>query len=88
MVRRSIPASVIDDRRFPIRLRVAVPRGGFGQRLDAMHAWLDENVGRANFATHGYNRPAVREACLWYFVDVDAAHDFVKRFELDMVVAD
>lgn len=85
MVRRSTPASVIDDRRFPVRLRVAVPPNGFGQRLNEMHAWLRENVGRGNFATHGFHRPGVQQACLWYFLNVGTAHEFVERFELKMV---
>jgi hypothetical protein len=33
------------ERRFPVRLRVAVPEGGFGEWLDRTIAWLDENCG-------------------------------------------
>jgi hypothetical protein len=31
--------------RFPVRLRLAVPPGGFDRGLDRMHAWLGENCG-------------------------------------------
>jgi hypothetical protein len=26
------------ERRFPVRIRIAVPAGGFGERLNRMHA--------------------------------------------------
>jgi hypothetical protein len=35
------------DRRFPVRIRVGVPAGGLGERLNQMHASLDENCGAA-----------------------------------------
>jgi hypothetical protein len=85
MVRRSTPASVTDDRRFPSRLCVAVPRDGFGHQLDEMHAWLNKHAGCKNYAAHGFHRPGVREACLWYFVNVALARAFVERFGLEMV---
>jgi len=33
------------ERRFPVRIRIGVPPGGFGQRHTEMTAWLDENCG-------------------------------------------
>src|SRR6267154_2901921 len=42
------------ERRFPVRIRVGVPPGGFGQRHSQMTAWLDENERRikeARFST-------------------------------------
>jgi hypothetical protein len=33
------------ERRFPIRIRIAVPPGGLGQRYARMTAWLDDNCG-------------------------------------------
>jgi hypothetical protein len=33
------------ERRFPMRVWVAVPPAGFGERLNRMHAWLDDNCG-------------------------------------------
>jgi hypothetical protein len=29
------------ERRFPVRIRIGVPPGGFGQRYAEMTAWLD-----------------------------------------------
>ena len=33
------------ERRFPVRIRVEVPEGGFGRRLMELNAWLDQNCG-------------------------------------------
>jgi hypothetical protein len=33
------------ERRFPVRIKLALPPGGLGKRLGEMHAWLDENCG-------------------------------------------
>ena len=38
------------ERRFPVRIRVGVPPGGFGQRYTQMTAWLDENCGADGWA--------------------------------------
>ena len=35
----------IAERRFPVRIRIGVPSGGFGQRYAEVTAWLDENCG-------------------------------------------
>ena len=35
------------ERRFPVRIRMGVPPGGFGQRYTEMTSWLDENCGAA-----------------------------------------
>jgi hypothetical protein len=31
------------ERRFPMRIKVAMSAGGLGKRLNQMHDWLDEN---------------------------------------------
>ena len=33
------------ERRFPVRIRIAVPPSGLGQRYTQITAWLDENCG-------------------------------------------
>ena len=40
----------VAERRFPVRIRVAVPPGGFGQRHSQITAWLDENCGADGWA--------------------------------------
>ena len=38
------------ERRFPARIRIGVPPGGFGQRYTEMTAWLDANCGADGWA--------------------------------------
>jgi hypothetical protein len=38
------------ERRFPVRVRIAVPSGGFGQRYTDMTAWLDASCGADGWA--------------------------------------
>ena len=38
------------ERRFPVRIRIGVPPEGFGARLDALKAWLDDNCGAQGWA--------------------------------------
>jgi hypothetical protein len=33
----------VAERRFPVRIRIGIPPGGFGQRYAQITAWLDEN---------------------------------------------
>ena len=47
------------ERRFPVRIRIAVPPGGLGQRHTQITAWLDENCGADGWAI----RRQGREAC-------------------------
>ena len=32
-------------RRFPVRIKLALPSGSLGKQVGEMHAWLDENCG-------------------------------------------
>jgi len=38
------------ERRFPVRIRLALPTGGLGERLDQMQTWLDQNAGTDGWA--------------------------------------
>ena len=90
MVRRSVPARVTDDRYFPVRVRIAVPPGGFGNQLDVMHGWLNLHAGRGNFAIHSapndLNAITGTDAALFYFVSVEVAKAFVERFACGLAV--
>ena len=90
MVRRSAPARTSDDRFFPVRVRIAVPQGGFGEQLNVMHGWLNMHVGRGNFAMHSapndlYAALTV-EAVFFYFVDISVARAFIERFACGLAV--
>jgi hypothetical protein len=69
------------ERRFPARLRVAIPPGGFGQRLTEMHAWLDQNCGADGWAiTLAGTRGVPIDAVSIYVRDATLASAFVARW--------
>ena len=69
------------ERRFPVRIKLALPSGGLGERLDQMHAWLDENCGANGWAmTPSGLRGVVNDAVAIYFLDPTTAVGFVTRW--------
>ena len=69
------------ERRFPVRVRVAIPPCGFGQRLNQMHAWLDDNCGAGGWVmTSAGLRGVVNDAVAIYFSDAALASAFVARW--------
>jgi hypothetical protein len=85
MVRRSTPNGWLAERYFPVRVRVAVPDEGFGAQFDAMHAWLEAQIGRGAFWIGASSGPS-QDAALFYFLDVDAAKGFIDRFACGALV--
>jgi hypothetical protein len=69
------------ERRFPVRVRVAVPPDGLGTRLDRIKAWLDENCGIDGWAvTPSGLRGVLNDAIAIYFSDAAIASAFVARW--------
>ncbi len=69
------------ERRFPVRIRIGVPPGGFGQRHTGMTAWLDENCGSDGWAmTPSGMRGGLNDAVSIYFLDATLASAFVARW--------
>ena len=69
------------ERRFPVRIRIGVPPGGFGRRHAEMTAWLDENCGADGWAmTPSGVRGVLNDAVSIYFIDVTLASAFVARW--------
>ena len=69
------------ERRFPVRIRIAVPAGGFGERLNRMHAWLDQNCGAEGWLMLPAGlRGVVNDAVAPYLVDATLAAAFVARW--------
>jgi hypothetical protein len=90
LVHRSTPARIADDRYFPVRVRIGVPQGGFGEQLNVMHGWLNMHAGRGNFAIHSapndLNVVLGADAALFYFMDVSVTRAFVERFACGLAV--
>ena len=69
------------ERRFPVRIRIAVPPSGLGQRHPQITAWLDENCGADGWAmTPSGIRGVLNDAVSIYFVDATLAGAFVARW--------
>ena len=81
MDRRSTSQKKVDDRAFPVRVLILVPERGFENLLLDMHRWLDTEVGRGSFATHGGGSPDA-DATAWYFRTVEDAQAFVATFPI------
>jgi hypothetical protein len=76
------------ERRFPVRIRIAAPPSGLGQRYTQITAWLDENCGADAWAitpsgTHGI----LNDAISIDFTDVTLASAFVSRWCIGARVA-
>jgi len=69
------------ERRFPVRIKVAVPPEGLGSRLDQIFAWLDANCGADGWTSApSSTRGVVNDALSVYFADVTLANAFVARW--------
>jgi len=67
--------------RFPVRIRIAVPPVGLGQRYTQITAWLDENCGADGWAiTPSGTRGVLNDAVSVYFADATLASAFVARW--------
>jgi hypothetical protein len=69
------------ERRYPVRIRIAVPASGLGQQFTHMQAWLDENCGAAGWMmTPSGMRGVVNDSLAIYFSDAALASAFVARW--------
>jgi len=71
----------IAERRFPVRIRIAVPPAGLGQRYAQITARLDENCGADGWAmTPSGTRGVLNDAVSIYLADAALASAFVARW--------
>ena len=69
------------ERRFPVRIRIAVPNSGLGERLNQMQEWLDQNAGADGWAmTPSGERGLLNDALSIHFADATIASGFVARW--------
>jgi len=81
MTRASVQARQQAERRFPVRVRIAVPPDGLGRQIEVMHAWLDETCGADGWATAPAGLVGIlNDAIAFYFDNAAFAHAFVTRF--------
>jgi hypothetical protein len=69
------------ERRFPVRIRIAVPPNGLGQRHTQITGWLDENCRADGWAMTPSGTRGVLNDALWIsFSDATLASAFVARW--------
>jgi len=69
------------EQRFPVRIRIGVPPGGFGQRHAEITALLEENCGADGWAmTPSGMRGVLNDAVSSYFFDATLASALVARW--------
>jgi hypothetical protein len=80
-MRSSRRATSEAETRFPVRIRIGIPPGGLGRRLDQMNVWLDANCGADGWAMVPAGlRGVANEAVAIYFRDATLAAAFVSRW--------
>src|SRR5260370_26599165 len=91
-MRAAQPAVRDAERRFPVRIRIAVPPEGLGSRLDQIITWLDANCGADGWtstpssfafgesARGASTRGVVNDAVAICFADATLASAFVARW--------
>jgi len=71
----------VAERRFPVRIRIGVPPGGFGQRYAQITVRLDENCGADGWVmTPSGMLGVLNDAVSIYFADTTLASAFVARW--------
>jgi hypothetical protein len=81
VTRASIRAQREAERRYAVRVRIAVPPDGLGRQFAIVHAWLDETCGAEGWAMAPAGTAGiVNDAIALYFEDAAFAHAFVTRF--------
>jgi hypothetical protein len=81
MAGASIQARQHAERRFPVRVRIAVPPEGLSRQIEIMYAWLDETCGAEGWGVAPAGLVGVlNDAIAFYFSDAAFAHAFVARF--------
>ena len=69
------------ERIFAVRIRIAIPPGGLGQRYSKITDWLDANCGADGWAlTSAGTRGVLNDAISIYFADATLAGAFVARW--------
>jgi len=69
------------ERRFPVRIRIAVPATGLGSAHARITAWLNENCGTDGWAiTPSGTRGMLNDALSIYFGNATIAGAFVARW--------
>ena len=87
MVRRSTPQRIVDDRAFPVRIKVRTQGTCLGALASETVYWLQDNLPRGDFATHSTGDRTNLDASSFYFRRVEDAQRFLDAFPA-LILAD
>ena len=79
MARRSPTSATETDRRFPIRVKVAIPPTGLGSVIEEAERWLRRELGPGRYG----QSPATSigtDACAYHFTSLADAQRFLEAF--------
>jgi hypothetical protein len=74
------------DERHCVRVRVAVPPGGFGSQRDVIERWLNANLGPDGYSFDTDWSSGRKTIVAVYFVNVAGARAFISRFACAAVI--
>jgi hypothetical protein len=75
----------MNERDFPHIVELALPQGGFGPKLDAMHTFHHDHGIESRRGTRQQRNE--QEFVRWCFADLNVAADFANRFGGWLVVS-
>ena len=78
--RKSSTKFEIDDRAYPIRVKLVVPEGGMRTVEGQRDAWLNDTLGPAAWSWGPAHSSACRQATAYYFRDLADAQRFIDAF--------
>ncbi|BBK44106.1 hypothetical protein STVA_41260 [Allostella vacuolata] len=74
------------ERRFAIRVRIRIPPGGLGTRLDGLVRWLDRRLGVTGYQIWpDQHHPIEPQSTSIYLDDADAVPLMLREFGLELV---
>lgn len=86
MSRRGMSTAVRVEATFPIRVKVAVPRNGFGKQIEEVGAWLNREIGPGRYG-QAPTPMLGGDAAGFHFVCLADAARFLAAFpELEMAI--
>lgn len=84
MTRRTSPPKRQDEANFPVKVKITVPEGGFGNQLNDIHTWLAENLPRSDYAYHADGRNGAGQVTAYYFRETGVASRFIDALSLKL----
>jgi hypothetical protein len=87
MMKPATPQRVFAERRFPVRVRMAVPARGIGSQFSIVCAWLDRHASKSGYFTGAVAGAGLGDGALFYVVDQKMAAVIVDRLAFALIIS-